>query len=394
MVCVKYTEKHFVRSLYKEVAMKRIRDRIIAHELEEKTGKKIEYILPEDIFGIKELEFVNKEKLIQFKDMSDFEFLDKLNSNVNIYFEGIDLTDILFTFANGVNKVVIKNCKIDGLNIRVGDKEKGYYLELNKVRNDSEIKLDEQMPECAELVVIGKATTELTRGFTVEEITDKMKELVPEYMTLSADKQVILLKKQGYLSIYPQHIDITGIDKLKLLKRIHLSYMEINEIKFSEIKKYTKDIRVLDEIYFEECTFNEAPVLYKQPVRRLVVNDCNVIRKELLPNFVRVEAIEVRDTKGAELPKLNEPKLLKGLKFVSSEVNLKKIANVKALETLIILDQELDNLHFAKKLKHLKKLVVTQGKVKDTSVLKKLKKLEYIEVAADDLTAAYNELFI
>lgn len=374
--------------------MKRIRDRIIARELEEKTGKKIEYILAEDIFRIQELSFVNKERIAQFKDMADFEFLDKLNPNVHIYFEGMDLTGTTFTFENNVGSIVIKNCRIDGLNIRVGDKEKGYYLELNKVKNDSEIKLDEQMPECTELVVIGKATTELTRGFTVEEITDKMKELVPEYMELGADKQIALLKKQGYLSIYPQRVNITGIDKLKLLKRIHLSYMEINEIRFSEIRKYTKDIRVLDEIYFEECTFNEAPVLYKQPVRRLVINDCNVKRKELLPNFVQVEAIEVRDTKGAELPKLNEPKLLKGLKFVASEVNLKKIANVKALETLIILDQELENVHFAKKLKHLKTLVVTRGMVKDTSILKKLKKLEYIEVDADDMNAKYNELFV
>lgn len=374
--------------------MKRIRDRIIARELEEKTGKKIEYILAEDIFRIQELSFVNKERIAQFKDMADFEFLDKLNPNVHIYFEGMDLTGTTFTFENNVGSIVIKNCRIDGLNIRVGDKEKGYYLELNKVKNDSEIKLDEQMPECTELVVIGKATTELTRGFTVEEITDKMKELVPEYMELGADKQIALLEKQGYLSIYPQRVNITGIDKLKLLKRIHLSYMEINEIRFSEIRKYTKDIRVLDEIYFEECTFNEAPVLYKQPVRRLVINDCNVKRKELLPNFVQVEAIEVRDTKGAELPKLNEPKLLKGLKFVASEVNLKKIANVKALETLIILDQELENVHFAKKLKHLKTLVVTRGMVKDTSILKKLKKLEYIEVDADDMNAKYNELFV
>lgn len=374
--------------------MKRIRDRIIARELEEKTGKKIEYILAEDIFRIQELSFVNKERIAQFKDMADFEFLDKLNPNVHIYFEGMDLTGTTFTFENNVGSIVIKNCRIDGLNIRVGDKDKGYYLELNKVKNDSEIKLDEQMPECTELVVIGKATTELTRGFTVEEITDKMKELVPEYMELGADKQIALLEKQGYLSIYPQRVNITGIDKLKLLKRIHLSYMEINEIRFSEIRKYTKDIRVLDEIYFEECTFNEAPVLYKQPVRRLVINDCNVKRKELLPNFVQVEAIEVRDTKGAELPKLNEPKLLKGLKFVASEVNLKKIANVKALETLIILDQELENVHFAKKLKHLKTLVVTRGMVKDTSILKKLKKLEYIEVDADDMNAKYNELFV
>lgn len=374
--------------------MKRIRDRIIARELEEKTGKKIEYILAEDIFNIQELSFVNKGKITQFKDMADFEFLDKLNPNVNIYFEGIDLTDTTFTFKNNVESIVIKNCRIDGLNIRVGDKEKGYYLELNKIRNDSEIKLNEQMPECTELVVIGKATTELTRDFTVEEITNNMKELVPDYMALTADKQAILLKKQGYLSIYPQRIDITGIDKLHLLKRLHLSYMEIDEIKFSEITKYTKDIRVLDEICFEECTFNEAPVLYKQPVRRLVINDCNVKRKELLPNFVQVEAIEVRDTKGAELPKLNEPKLLKGLKFVASEVDLKKIANVKALETLIILDQELEDIHFAKKLKHLKTLVVTRGMVKDTSILKKLKKLEYIEVDADDMNAKYNELFV
>ena len=29
--------------------MKRIRDRIVAKEIEEKTGKKIEYVLPEDI---------------------------------------------------------------------------------------------------------------------------------------------------------------------------------------------------------------------------------------------------------------------------------------------------------------------------------------------------------
>lgn len=374
--------------------MRRIRDRIIARELEEKTGKKIEYILPEDIFNIQEVSFVNKEKLVQFKDMADFEFLDNLNSDVNIYFEGIDLTDITFTFKNGVNKVVIKGCRIDGLNIRVGDESKGYYLELNKVRNDSEIKLDEQMPECETLVIIGKATTELTRSFTVEEITNKMKELVPEYMTLGADSQAALLKKQGYLSIYPQRIDITGIDKLRLLKKIHLSYMEIDEIRFSEITKYTKDIRVLDEIYFENCTFNEAPVLYKQPVKRLVVNGCNVKRKELLPNFVQVEAIEVRDTKGAELPKLNEPKLLKGLKFVASEVNLEKIANVKALETLIILDQELENIDFAKKLKRLRTLVVTRGMVKDTSILKKLKKLEYIEVDTDDLSAKYNELFV
>lgn len=374
--------------------MKRIRDRIIARELEEKTGKKIEYILAEDIFNIQELSFVNKGKITQFKDMADFEFLDKLNPNVNIYFEGIDLTDTTFTFKNNVESIVIKNCRIDGLNIRVGDKEKGYYLELNKIRNDSEIKLNEQMPECTELVVIGKATTELTRDFTVEEITNNMKELVPDYMALTADKQAILLKKQGYLSIYPQRIDITGIDKLHLLKRIHLSYMEIDEIKFSEITKYTKDIRVLDEIYFEECTFNEAPVLYKQPVRRLVINDCNVKRKELLPNFVQVEAIEVRDTKGVELPKLNEPKLLKGLKFVASEVNLGKIANAKALETLIILDQELENIHFAKKLKRLKILVVTRGMVKDTSILKKLKKLEYIEVDTDDMNAKYNELFV
>lgn len=374
--------------------MKRIRDRIIARELEVKTGKKAEYILDEDIFNIQELSFVNKGKITQFKDMADFEFLDKLNPNVHIYFEGMDLTGTIFSFANNVGSIVIKNCRIDGLNIRVGDKEKGYYLELNKIRNDSEIKLNEQMPECTELVVIGKATTELTRGFTVEEITEKMKKLVPDYMALEADKQAILLKKQGYLSIYPQRIDITGIDKLHLLKRIHLSYMEIDEIKFSEITKYIKGIRVLDEICFEECTFNEAPVPYKQPVRRLVIHDCNVKRKELLPNFVQVEAIEVRDTKGAELPKLNEPKLLKGLKFVASEVNLEKIANVKALETLIILDQELENIHFAKKLKRLKTLVVTRGMVKDTSILKKLKKLEYIEVDADDINAKYNELFV
>lgn len=374
--------------------MRRIRDRIVARDLEEKTGKKIEYILPEDIFNIKELEFVNKENLVQFKDMSDFAFLENLNPNVNIYFEGIDLTNTTFTFANGVNKIVIKGCRIDGLNIRVGAGSKGYHLELNKVRNDSEIKLDEQMPECETLTVIGKATTELTRSFTVEEITNKMKELVPGYMALGADNQASLLKKQGFLSIYPQHIDITGIDKLILLKKIHLSYMEIDEIRFSEITKYTKDIRVLDEICFENCTFNEAPVLYKQPVKRLVINDCKVKRKELLPNFVQVEAIEVRDTKGAELPKLNEPKLLKGLKFVASEVNLEKIANVKALENLIILDQELENIDFAKKLKHLKTLVVTRNMVKDTKVLKRLKKLEYIEVDTDDLSAKYNELFV
>lgn len=375
--------------------MKRIRDRIVAKEIEDKTGKKMEYVLPEDIFRISELSFINTEsKLVPFKDMEDFEFFNNLRPDINVYFEGFDLTNCTFTYINNVSKIVIKNCRVDGMSIRVGNKNVGYYLELNKVRNETEIKLDEQMPECKELVVIGKATTELNRGYTVEEITNTMKELIPNYMTLEADKQAVLLKKQGYLSIYPQRVNITGIDKLRLLKNIHLSYMEIDEIKFSEITKYTKDIRVLDEIYFEECTFNEAPVLYKQPVKRLVVNDCRVIRKELLPNFVQVEAIEVIDTKGAELPKLNEPKLLKGLKFVSSEVNLDKIANVKALETLIILDQELDDINFAKKLKHIRTLVVTKGMVKDTSILKKLKKLEYIATEKDDISAKYNELFV
>lgn len=375
--------------------MKRIRERIVAKELEIRTGKKIEYILDTDIVKIPELVFANHEKtLLRFKDMSDFEFFDNLNSNVNIYLEGFDLTNCTFTFVNNVNKITIKNCRIDGLNIRVGNKNKGYSLELNKIRNESEIKLDEQMPECMELLVIGKATTTLTRGFTIEEITKAMKELVPEYMSLGADSQAALLKKQGYLSIYPQRIDITGIDKLRLLKKIHLSNMEIDEIRFSEITKYKRNIRVLDEIYFEKCTFNEAPVLYKQPVKRLIIDDCTVKRAELLPNFVQVVAIEVIDTKGAELPKLNEPKLLKGLKFVSSEVNLGKIANVKALETLIILEQELNDIKFAKKLKRLKTLVVTKGMVKDTSILRKLKKLEYIEVETDDLNAKYNELFV
>lgn len=375
--------------------MKRIRERIVAKELEERTGKKIEYILDTDIEKITELVFVNRENgLMRFKDMADFEFFNNLASDVNIYFEGFDLTNCTFKFINNVKKVNIKNCRIDGLNICIGDKSKGYILELDKIKNESEIKLDEQMPECMELLVIGKATTTLTRGFTIEEITKAMKELVPEYMSLGADSQAALLKKQGYLSIYPQRVNITGIDKLKLLKKIHLSYMEIDEIRFSEITKYTKDIRVLDEIYFDNCTFNEAPVLYKQPVKRLVIDDCSVNRAELLPNFVQVEAIEVIDTKGAELPKLNEPKLLKGLKFVSSEVNLDKIANVKALETLIILEQELKDIKFAKKLKRLKTLVVTKGMVKDTNILRKLKKLEYIEVEKDDLNAKYNELFV
>lgn len=374
--------------------MKRIRDRIVAKALEETVGKNIEYILVEDIYNIQNLSFINRENtLVRFKDMADFEFFNNLNENVNMYFEGMDLTGVTFSFVNSINSIIIKNCRVDGLNIRVGNKSKGYYLELDKVRNESQIKLDIQMPECEELVITGKATTELTRDYTIEEITKTMKELVPGYMTISADKQATLLEKQGYLSVYPQRIDITGIDKLRLLKKIHLSYMEIDEIRFSEITKYTKDIRVLDEIYFGDCTFNEAPVLYKQPVKRLVINDCRVIRKELLPNFVQVEAIEVRDTKGAELPKLNEPKLLKGLKFVSSEVNLEKIANVKALETLIILDQQLDNIDFAKKLKHLKTIVVTRGMVRDTSILAKLKKLEYIEVEEDNINARYNQLF-
>lgn len=374
--------------------MKRIRDRIVAKELEKRTGKQIEYIIDADILNLKELDFINSEKgLVTFKDMADFEFFNKLNGDTHVYFEGFDLTNLTFTFANGVKKVIIKNCRVDGLCINTGTSESGFHLELIKVRNDSKIELDKQFPLCTELVIIGKATTELTRGYTVEEITKNMKELVPGYMELALDEQAALLNKKGYLSIYPQRIDITGIDKLKLLKKISLSYMEIDEIKFSEIKKYTKDIRVLDEIYFRECTFNEAPVLYRQPVKRLVINGCRVIRKELLPNFVQVEAIEVIDTKGAELPKLNEPKLLKGLKFVNSEVNLAKIANVKALETLIILEQELEDIKFAKKLKHLKALVVTKNMVKDTSILKKLKKLEFIEVEQDNLDAKYNELF-
>jgi hypothetical protein len=95
-----------------------------------------------------------------------------------------------------------------------------------------------------------------------------------------------------------------------------------------------------------------------------------------------------------ELPKLNEPKILKGLKIVSSEADLTNIKNVKKIEYLIILDQKLDNIQFAKKLKKLKYLVVTKDFVQDTSILKKLKKLQFIEVEQDDLTASYNELFV
>ena len=66
---------------------------------------------------------------------------------------------------------------------------------------------------------------------------------------------------------------------------------------------------------------------------------------------------------------------------------------MKALETLIILEQELEDIKFAKKLKRLKTLVVTKNMVKDTNILKKLKKLEFIEVEQDNLDAKYNELF-
>ena len=47
---------------------------------------------------------------------------------------------------------------------------------------------------------------------------ENMKKEVPEYTNLRPDEQALLLQKHGYLSIYPQRIDITGIDKLQLLK--------------------------------------------------------------------------------------------------------------------------------------------------------------------------------
>lgn len=376
--------------------MKRIRDYYLSRVLEEVTKKKVEFILDEDLEKIESLVIKNTEtsKLEKFKDITDFEFLKKVSDGLYVEIEGFDLTDMKLEFQNAVTSIVLRNCRIDNLEIVVNKEYNGFKLVLDKVRSETGIRVNEQFAKCNELKVIGKATTELTREYTVQEITDSMKEKVEGYLNLPEDKQASLLQKYGYLSVYPQRIDITGIDKLKSLKAISLKYLEIDTINFSEITKYSKDIRALDVIEFIDCTFNEAPVLYKQPVKRLVINHCNVKRKSLLPNFVKVNAIEVIDTKGMELPKLNEPKILKGLKFISSEVDLTNIKNVKEIETLIILDQKLPNIDFAKKLKKLKYLVVSKDFVQDTSVLKKLKKLQFIEIEQDDLAASYNELFV
>lgn len=376
--------------------MKRIRDYYLSRTIEDVTNKKMEYILDEDLAMINNLVIKNSEqgKIASFKDPNDFEFLQKLSDNLYIEFNSFDLTDLKLEFKNSVKAIVIKECRIDGLKISVNNEQAGYNLVLDKVRNETGIRVDEQFPQCSKLEIIGKATTELTREYTVQEITENMKKIIPEYLELTEDRQVALLQKKGYLSVYPQKIDITRIDKLMLLKAISLKFMEIDTINFSEITKYSKDIRALDVIEFIDCTFNEAPVLYKQPVKRLVINHCNVKRKSLLPNFVQINAIEVIDTKGMELPKLNEPKILKGLKFINSEVDLTNIKNVKEIEALIILDQKLSDIQFAKKLKKLKYLVVSKGFVQDTSVLKKLKKLEFVETEQDDLKAEYNKLFV
>lgn len=375
--------------------MRRIRDYNISRVLEQITKKKTEYILDEDLARIDTLVIKNIEDGIRvFKDLADLEFLGKLAGNLYIEFEGFDLTGLKLTFNNTIQKMVIKNCKIDDLVINVTCETEGFELVLSKIKTENGIRLEKQMPLCNKLTVIGKATTQLTRQYTVQQITENMKKEVPNYSELDDGTRVELLKKQGYLTVYPQKIDITGIDKLKLINSITLEYMEINEINFSEITKYSKKARVLDYIKFYYCTFNEAPVLYKQPVKRLVIDSCNVKRKSLLPNFVQVGAIEVVNTKGMEIPKLNEPKILKAVKFVDSEVNLKGITKLKKLETVIVLGQELENIAFVKKLKKLKYLVVTKDSVKDISVIEKMKKIQFVQIEKDDLNAEYNEHFV
>jgi len=376
--------------------MKRLRDYYLVKAIEAAVGRKLEYILDNDLEQINYIIIKNPEKgnLVTFKDINDFEVFKKFDDKLYIEFIGFNMTNLHLEFINSVDTIIFRECQIDGLNITVKNYDNGFKLILDKVINKKEIAVNEQFSQCRKLEIIGKPTTELNRKYTIQEITVNMKKIIPEYMDLPTNKQIGLLQKHGYLSVYPQKVNITGIEKLELLKAISLQYMEIDAIRFSEITKYTKDTRVLDEIKFINCKFNEAPILYKQPVKRLVINNCEVNRKELLPNFVQVNAIEVIDTKGMEIPKLNEPKILKGLKFVNSEVNLTNISNVKELEYLIILDQKLSDINFAKTLKKLKFLVVNKGFVEDISILKKLKKLKFIEIENDDLTAEYNKLFI
>ncbi|MBR5227156.1 MAG: hypothetical protein IKV94_00750 [Clostridia bacterium] len=376
--------------------MKRIRDYSISRVLEEVTKKKIEYMLEEDLVRIDRLVIKNIDegKISKFKDLEDLKVFEKLGENLEIEFEGFDFTDVTLKFFRSVRKIALRRCRIDNFKIQVAGQYEGYELILEKVLVDSGILVNEQAPQTRELVVIGKPTVELTREYTVEEIAEEMKKREPAYSIVPDADKANLLKKHGFLSIYPQRINITGIDKLQLLKKISLTYMEINTINFSEIKKYSKNIRILDEIRCIRCKFNEAPILYKQPVKRLVIDECIMERKSLLPNFVKVNAIEVINTKGMEIPKLNEPKLLKGIKLVNSEANLKGITKLKKLESVIVLEQELPEVKFAKKLKKLKYLVVSEGKLQNKDVISKLKKLEFVEVKEDDKTAKYNELFV